>query len=112
MAEAARSLGVSVDTIKRRLRRGELQGRKEPRPQGFTWLIEVERLRNGTSASTQARTDAGMDAGMGELHRLEDLVASLQAQIEAQQEQLAVKDRQIETRDRQTEQLTARRMNG
>ena len=105
MAEAARSWGVSVDTVKRRLRRGELHGRKQPRPQGFTWLIELEQSLNGTNASTQGRTDAGTDAGTDELHRLEDLVASLQAQIEAQQEQLSVKDHQIETKDRQTEQL-------
>ena len=41
MTEAARRLDVTVETVKRRLRRGELQGQKQPRPQGFTWLIEM-----------------------------------------------------------------------
>jgi hypothetical protein len=39
--EAARRLQLSLDTIERRLRRGELKGHKQPRPGGFTWLIEV-----------------------------------------------------------------------
>jgi len=39
--EAAARLGVSEDTIKRRLKRGELHGEKQERPQGFTWLIEL-----------------------------------------------------------------------
>ncbi len=39
--EAAELLGVSVDTIDRRIKRGELKGHKELRPQGLTWLVEV-----------------------------------------------------------------------
>ena len=41
MGEAAQRLGVSVDTIRRRLRRGELEGQHQPTPQGFIWLIEM-----------------------------------------------------------------------
>jgi excisionase family DNA binding protein len=39
--EAAELLGVSVDTIERRIKRGELKGHKESLPQGLTWLIEI-----------------------------------------------------------------------
>ncbi len=39
---AADRFGVSVDTIRRRLKRGELVSRKEPRAQGYVWQIEVE----------------------------------------------------------------------
>jgi len=41
MTEAARRLGVSVDTVKRRLKRGDLTGEQLPTPQGFTWLIAM-----------------------------------------------------------------------
>jgi excisionase family DNA binding protein len=39
--KAAELLGVSVDTIERRIKRGELKGHKESRPHGLTWLVEV-----------------------------------------------------------------------
>src|SRR5918992_3522033 len=104
MTEAARRLGVSTDTIKRRLRRGELKGRKQPRPQGFTWLIELEAKvenSNGTRAATHAHTDASTGAS----DYLEDFIASLQSQVAVQQGQLVAKDHQIEIKDRQIEQL-------
>jgi hypothetical protein len=39
--KAAELLGVSVDTIERRIKRGELEGHKESLPQGLTWLVEI-----------------------------------------------------------------------
>jgi len=42
VTEASRILGLSAATIKRRLVSGELTGRKETRPQGTRWLVEVD----------------------------------------------------------------------
>jgi len=42
VTEASRILGLSAATIKRRLVSGELTGRKETRPQGARWLVEVD----------------------------------------------------------------------
>ena len=39
--EAAERLGISVDTVRRRLKRGELEGEQHPTAQGFTWLIAM-----------------------------------------------------------------------
>ncbi len=39
--EAAERLGVSADTVRRRLKRGELKGERVKTPQGFVWRIEV-----------------------------------------------------------------------
>src|SRR5215212_5855918 len=39
--EAAARLGVSVDTVRRRLKRGELTGEREPTPQGFVWRVAL-----------------------------------------------------------------------
>jgi hypothetical protein len=38
---AAHALAVSVDTIKRRIRRGELPARQEPTTSGYRWLVYV-----------------------------------------------------------------------
>ena len=38
--EAARHLGVSQDTIRRRIRNGELDAHQVERPQGYTWRVE------------------------------------------------------------------------
>lgn len=40
---AAERLGISPDTVRRRLKRGELQGRQESTAQGFVWQIELPR---------------------------------------------------------------------
>jgi hypothetical protein len=107
--EAARRLQLSLDTIERRLRRGELKGHKEPRPGGFTWLIEVpgEPLHtSGTPGVYPLRTPADPPAPNAEIVRLEELVEVLkdevaesrrqsQAQNEAYQQQLEAKDKQI-----------------
>jgi len=41
VAEAARILGVSPQTIRRRIKRGILQAQKVDRPQGFTYRVDV-----------------------------------------------------------------------
>jgi len=45
VTEASRILGLSPATIKRRLVLGELTGRKETRPQGTRWVVEVDTAR-------------------------------------------------------------------
>ena len=39
--EAAKQLGVSQDTIRRRIRRGQVQAVQHPTPQGHVWLVEI-----------------------------------------------------------------------
>jgi excisionase family DNA binding protein len=59
IAEAAHRLGVSVDTVKRKLRRGELCGYKQPGGRGgFSWLIE---LGDSSQCNTQDNANASMD---------------------------------------------------
>lgn len=41
LSEASDQLGVSVDTLKRRIRKGEMEGRKEPIASGFRWLVRI-----------------------------------------------------------------------
>jgi hypothetical protein len=39
--EAALHLGVHVATLDRKLKRGELNGKRDPRPRGWRWLVEL-----------------------------------------------------------------------
>lgn len=41
VSDAAQAFGVSVDTIRRRMKRSELDTRREQTPQGFRWLIRL-----------------------------------------------------------------------
>ena len=109
MVEAAHQLGVSVDTVKRRIQKGELKGRQQPRPQGFVWLVEMPEETN-LPGSHPANTPVDTAVMAGELRRLEEMVQFLKAELngrdiqielwkqeaEAHREQLQAKDRQIE----------------
>jgi hypothetical protein len=109
MVEAAHRLGVSVDTVKRRIQKGELKGHQQPRPQGFLWLVEMPEEAN-QPGSNPADTPVDTAVSTGELRRLEEMVQFLKAELvvrdaeveswkqeaEAHREQLQAKDRQIE----------------
>jgi len=59
VTEASRILGLSAATIKRRLASGELTGRKEPRPQGYTWMVEVDTDRPQIKDSSLEESSTG-----------------------------------------------------
>jgi hypothetical protein len=93
VAEAAQRLRVSTDTIKRQLKRGELQGQRRNTPQGFIWLVAVPESPdngNGTADSSSdvmatevaAMTSAVADATAQEVRRLEEMVAMLQKELD------------------------------
>ena len=41
LADVAAAYGVSIDTIRRRMKRGELDAQREQTPQGFRWLAPL-----------------------------------------------------------------------
>ena len=58
--EAADRLGVSVDTVRRRLKAGELEGRQEPHgASGYRWLVQ---LPDDAPAETPAPAPPSADA--------------------------------------------------
>jgi hypothetical protein len=116
MGEAAQRLGISVDTIRRRLRRGELKGHLQLTPQGFIWLFEVAerqgvgtdvghgpgkaplRLASAPGAPPALRPIGQRDAApaANEAQALRELVEVLRRELESRNQQLDSKDRQIE----------------
>ena len=90
LSEAARLLGISESTARRRLRNGELPGRQVPTKQGFVWMIEVD------DALVTDNTDPGELAALRSLvASLNEQLALLKSQVVAQQDQLVAKDTQI-----------------
>lgn len=86
--EAAEILGVSVDTVRRRLRGGMLEGERVETPQGYVWYVEIP---DGVSPE-QVPTQPPMQANVAEI------LAMLR-------QQLAVKDEQIGTQSQMMEAM-------
>lgn len=88
LAEAAERLGVSVDTIRRRIRKGGLDGRKEATAAGFKWLVRLPEGGALPPPPSQTQIVPINDQAIG-LFR----------------DQLAVKDEQLRQRDQEIERL-------
>jgi hypothetical protein len=95
--EAATRLGVSVETIRRRIHKGVLKARQVPTPQGFVWMVE------SPNEEPQRETPAE------ESEPMHELIAVLKAQLEKKDHQLEIQaaahQEQLEAKDRQIEQL-------
>jgi Helix-turn-helix domain len=84
ISEAARLLGISEPTARRRVRSGELPGTQMPTPQGFVWMVELP-------------DDLPIDSSSpGEIAALRELNAHLKAQVEAQQSELEARRREVQ----------------
>jgi IS30 family transposase len=92
--EAARRLGVTQDTIRRRIRKGELAAYQEPRPQGYVWFVDVP--EEELSAEEPAYPDFKEETGEVQL---------LREMMELLREELKTKDRQLEAREREVQEL-------
>jgi hypothetical protein len=116
--EASEVLGVSQDTIKRRLKNGELVGRREKIPNGFKWYVQVQDAPTtvGTTvddSSTVAGSTADTTAHSGGTSveteaALTVLAVELQMVKEAkaaQDQELAKVWTQLEARTREVEEL-------
>ena len=80
---AAEHLHVSTATVKRRLRNGTLKGRQIPRPQGYTWLIEVDQDQDNHPLTTGS--SEGVNTPVQEL----SMVAWLQEELTARRREIS-----------------------
>jgi len=81
IVEAARRLGISQDTVRRRLKIEELKGTKVTSPGGFRWVVDLD--GQGSSSQTD---DQQVD------HELVDL---LKAQVQDLRDQLETRAREV-----------------
>jgi len=106
-AEAARRLGVSVDTVERRLKRGDLQGQQEKRGAGWRWLVEVpDDVAPATApAAAPANNGAAPADAPADAPAENTLLIALQGQIASLQEQLRVMNQALSSRDKENLEL-------
>jgi hypothetical protein len=92
IAEAAHRLSISQDTVRKRLRLGELTGEQVKAPGGFRWLVDLP----GENVESQGQGESHQEGITNEAPYIRELVDSLQAQIRAQQEELEARRREVE----------------
>ncbi len=85
LAEVAGAYGVSVDTIRRRMKRGELETRRHQTPQGFKWLAvmpEPALTETAQNVPGSPRTNETAAQGVTVVeHDREELVATLRQEL-------------------------------
>ena len=96
LEEAAKRLNISIGTVRRKLKTGELVGYQKPRPQGYAWEIELPdgTVDHPTNDPTSTLPEGSNDM-VGEMAALRELVAAQKRQLESYERQLEVKDTQI-----------------
>jgi hypothetical protein len=91
--EAARILGVSEDTIHRRLKAGKLQGAQQERPGGWMWMVEVPSVDSvgcstpslaTTTPPSQLPTSSREAELLTEVRLLREQISQLQGQLQLQ----------------------------
>jgi hypothetical protein len=97
--EAARRLGVTEVTIRRRIRDGHLHAHQQPRPQGFTWVVTLPD-QGEQSSIPSGQTSDGND-GIEDSRR-EDVLEDI---IRRQDETIHHLRHELETRGKEIEQL-------
>jgi len=110
IAEAARRLGVSADTVRRRLKRGELEGEQHPTAQGFVWLVAMP-AGSGSPDAALVQAPDGQAATPAEGTTVADLWRALEEEGKAT---IAAKDETIgrlaaevaHLRDRENAEIT------
>ena len=97
--QAAQALDLSVITIRRRLKRGELRGQKVATAAGFEWRVLVP------SALVDAAEDKGPAQGATQSTPYQEDKGTDQRLIEALQTQLAEIRIELEARRREVQEL-------
>jgi phenylpropionate dioxygenase-like ring-hydroxylating dioxygenase large terminal subunit len=116
IAEAAVRLGVSQDAIRRRLKGGQLEGKRELMPQGFRWLVLLKNEAGDTSSAEVAQGSATRQVGAESQNghaqggaQVADLAIARAQEMAAYSEQLvAPYVRRIEELSREIGELRAR----
>jgi hypothetical protein len=104
VAEAARRLGVSTATVKRRIRDGSLEAEPLSRPQGIEYRVRLNRdvpaVLSDLSVPLLERNDSETVALNPSAHgTTQDMSAAITAAVAPLVERLTVADRQIAERD-------------
>lgn len=85
--DAARAMGISSDTVRRRIRSGMLAAERQPTPQGYQWLVDVrEELLDRSS---------GGDRREAEIRHLEQTVQELRESLTQARDELRARRTEV-----------------
>lgn len=102
ISEAAVRLGVSPDTVRRRIARGELAAVKEPRPQGFVWFVVLpEEAEERVAPASAGTPPASEEMAALEITHLRELNALLREEVEARRREVSELHVLLQTAQRQ-----------
>jgi hypothetical protein len=110
--EAAHALGVSLITIRRRIKRGELRGQRLKTPQGFEWrvILPVQVAEGDDDGATQETPSVNQAADQAPTQRREQatdqrLIEALQAHNATLQAEVAGLQTELDARRREVQAL-------
>jgi len=86
VAQAAHMLGLSQDTVRRRLRSGEMAGQKVAHAGGFRWLVDVPEGTHEEIPQHEVRESVN---GQGETAALRELVDALREQLDSRTREIS-----------------------
>jgi hypothetical protein len=93
MRDAATALDVSVDTVRRRIHRGELESRRETIASGFRWVVRVDSPK--TEATESPVSDRNDNRGVQRPADSPDIVAALLRELETRNREIEARNREI-----------------
>jgi hypothetical protein len=98
LREAAERLGVSVDTARRRLKRGELRGEQRTTPHGPSWFVLLPDEPSAAAHGDESATAHDLTGAALELAVLHERVAGLEmtlAQVQEERDRLVQGEREL-----------------
>lgn len=107
--EAARILGISTNSVRAKLKSGELSGCKVKGPTGEQWRVELTKVTSETTKLTNEPTKTRELAPSGEVSRLLDIIERQASKLEAASGQIGYLQSQLENSRDQIKLLEDRR---
>jgi chromosome segregation ATPase len=113
IVEAAQRLGIHPETLRRRIRRGEVKAHQKRTHHGDVWMVEVELAKQVPKTSSQgqdvqddvADSQANLKGDFSEIRALREMVRLLKGELEARDRHIESWKQQLEAKDKQIEQL-------
>ena len=109
IAEAAKQLDVTQDTIRHRINEGELVACHDPKFRGYVWFRELSEQdihRSSKSEEQSGREPSDSSKTPGEVQLLKERVAMLEEELRIRNRQLEADREELISKNCQIEQLT------
>lgn len=105
IAEAAKLLGCSTDTIRRRIKKGEIQAEKKDGPFGLAWYVKESQLAPARQLIEVVKVERALSREDIRQDIAEGVRAAVKPQLEEQSRRLELQAEKIENLGAQVEYL-------